>query len=612
MSRPHPGAAGAGRPSVVLGYSGFDGSAEFKRAHFPDLTPAEARLYQGLDAAAALVVDGRLVAAVQQERYSGVKFDHAFPADAIRGCLETVGMSAADIDQVRHGFDYRVAAVLSLGDELSRRRFEEVYRPGRQTSLLHRHIPALSGLRVRPVRHHDAHALTAAVPSGFDDALVVVLDGMGELHAVSVYRWADGTLSRLAALDFRSSLGLFYAVLTLHLGFWPNSDEYKVMAMAASGDAERFAAAMREAVVVRPGGRFDIPLLQHNRDPRSKETFAASRGWLAERGCPAGEGELAQVHFDLAAAAQRRLEDAVFHLVGHWVASTGLRRVAFAGGVALNCVAIGKLAASGLVDGVYVQPAAGDEGTAVGAALVGTDLRCAAEQYPVSTFLGPDVDADRVPSEHSYFTVAVVDPEPVVARLLAQGLVVGWAQGRLEFGPRALGNRSILADPRRREMRERVNAAVKFREGFRPLAPVVKAECGTRYFQLPAGTNMRHMTVAVPVRPERAGEIAAVVHDDGTARVQVVYAAEQPRLWRILDEFERLTGVGVLINTSLNVKGQPTARSASEAFRTFDNSALDALVIGTSLYAKQWAVPDVLAATMPADRVATGMGLPAG
>jgi carbamoyltransferase len=598
MSRPHRREAGAGQPEVVLGYSGFDGSAEFKRAHFPDLTAAEARLCQGLDAAAALVVDGRLVAAVQQERYSSVKFDHAFPADAIRGCLATAGLSAEDIGEVRHGFDYGMAEVLSLGDELSRRRFAEVYHPDRQTTLLHRHLPALSGLRVQPVRHHYAHALTAAVPSGFDDALVVVLDGMGELHAVSVYRWSGGVLTRLAALDFRSSLGLFYAVLTLHLGFWPNSDEYKVMAMAASGDAERFAAAMREAVVLGPGGHFEIPLLQHNRDPRSKETFAASRRWLAEQGCPAREGELTQAHFDLAAAAQRRLEEAVFHLVGHWVARTGLRRVAFAGGVALNCVAIGRLAASDLVDGVYVQPAAGDEGTAVGAALVGTDLLRAAEQYPVSTFLGPDVATDRVPHEQPYRTVEVADPEPVVARLLARGLVIGWAQGRLEFGPRALGNRSILADPRRRETRERVNAAVKFREGFRPLAPIVKSECGTRYFQLPAGTNMRHMTVAVPVRPERAGEIAAVVHDDGTARVQVVYAAEQPRLWRILDEFERLTGVGVLINTSLNIKGQPTARSASEAFRTFDSSALDALVIGTSLYVKEWAVPEVLAATL--------------
>lgn len=585
-------------PDVVLGYSGFDGSAEFKRAHFPDLADGEARLYQGLDAAAALVVDGRLVAAVQQERYSGVKFDHAFPVDAIHGCFDVAGVSAADVGEVRHGFDYGMAEVLSLGDDLSRKRFAQIYRPDQQTDLLRRHVPELSGLRVRAVRHHDAHALTAAVPSGFDEALVVVLDGMGELHAVTVYRWGDGTLTRLAALDFRSSLGLCYAVLTLHLGFWPNSDEYKVMAMAAAGDPERFADTMRQAVVLRANGRFDIPLLSHNRDPRDKETFAASRRWLAGQGCPARDGDLVQVHFDLAAAGQRRLEEVLNHLVGYWVARTGLRHVAFAGGVALNCVAIGKLAASDLVDGVYVQPAAGDEGTAIGAALAGTDLRRAATTYPVSTFLGPEVDSDRVPEGHQYFSVEVPEAEAIAAGLLARGLVVGWAQGRLEFGPRALGNRSILADPRRREMRDRVNAAVKFRESFRPLAPIVKSDLAQRYFHVPPGTNMRHMTVAVAVRTEAVGEIPAVVHDDGTARVQMVYSAEQPRLWRILDEFERHTGVGVLINTSLNVKGQPTARSASEAFRTFDGSRLDVVIIGKWLYAKEWAVADVLAVTM--------------
>jgi carbamoyltransferase len=583
---------------VVLGYSGFDGSAEFKRAGFPGLSPAEDRLFQGLDSAAALVVDDRLVAAVQQERYSGAKFDHRFPAEAIRSCLRTAGLSAADVDEVRHNFDYGPAKVIWQGDDVSRDRYDRVFAPGLQTPLLHRHFPELAGrVGVTAVNHHRAHALTAAVPSGFAEALVVVLDGMGELHAVTVYAWRDGKLTRLAALDFRSSLGLFYALLTLHLGYWPNSDEYKVMALAASGDPGRFAAAMGEAVTLAPEGRFGIPLLQLNRDARGKETFSASREWLTAQGCPPGEGALAQVHLDLAAAAQLRLEEAVFHLVGHWTAKTGLRNVAFAGGVALNCAAIGKLAVSGLVDGLYVQPAAGDEGTAIGAALVGADLREAAASYPPLTFLGPDVDEDAVPAGQPHFTAEVAGgaAETLAARLLARGLVVGWAQGRLEFGPRALGNRSILADPRTRGMRDRVNAAVKFREDFRPLAPAVKAESSRRYFEIPGGANMRHMTVVVRVRPERAEDIAAVVHDDGTARVQEVHRAEHPRFWRVLDEFERLTGVGVLMNTSLNVKGQPTARSASEAYRTFDTSELDVAFIGDRLYAKEEVAAGVLA-----------------
>jgi carbamoyltransferase len=383
------------------------------------------------------------------------------------------------------------------------------------------------------------------------------------------------------------------------LGCWPNSDEYKVMALAASGDPDRFAGSMQRALVLRDQGRFQVPLLELNRDAPSKETFSASRQWLSHSGCPgrSSDSNLLQVHLDLASAAQRRLEQALLHLVAHWVDRTGLRRVALAGGVALNCVAIGKLAASGVVDGIYVQPAAGDEGTAIGAALSAADLVVTATEYPPLTFLGPDVDEDQVPVNQPYFTAAVSEPiaEIIAARLLSQGLIVGWAQDRLEFGPRALGNRSIFADPRRREMRDRVNAAVKFREDFRPLAPAVKADCASRYFHIPPGTNMRHMTVAVPVNTHRASDITAVVHDDCTARVQEVHAAEHPRFWRILHEFERITGIGVLMNTSLNVKGQPTARSASEAYRTFDTSGLDVVFIGDRVYAKDEVVSTVRA-----------------
>ncbi|ADJ45418.1 carbamoyl transferase [Amycolatopsis mediterranei S699] len=593
-------------PKVILGYSGLHGSAEFKAACFPGLDPREARLFQGLDSAAALVVDGELVAAVQQERYSGVKFDHAFPIEAIRSCLRIGGVNLAAVDAVAHNFDYARFAVFSRGDDLSRRRYEEVYAPGRQTELLHRFLPELAGHEVVQVPHHRAHALTAAIPSGFGEALVVVLDGMGELHAVSVYAWRHGTLERLACLDFRSSLGLFYGLVTMHLGYWPNSDEYKVMALAATGDRQRYRAALAEALVCGPDGRVEVPVLGWNRDARSRETFAGSRAWLGERVCPerrAGE-PLTQAHHDFAAAAQYRLEEAINHLVGHWVRHTGLRRVAFAGGVALNCSAIGKLAGSDLVDAVFVQPAAGDEGTAVGAAL---SLAVPRASYPAMTYLGPDVSEDGPPAGQPHWSTRV-EPgigEVAVARLLAAGYIVGWAQGRLEFGPRALGNRSILADPRTRQARDRVNAAVKFREEFRPLAPAVKAESADRYFVLPPATDLRHMTVAVGVHGPKRAEIPAVVHDDGTARVQVVHRRDAPRFWRILDEFERLSGVPVLVNTSLNVKGQPTARAGAEAFHTFTTSELDAIVIGERLYAKPGVVTAAANAVAAAELAAS-------
>ncbi|GAB3981060.1 carbamoyltransferase C-terminal domain-containing protein [Plantactinospora veratri] len=522
----------AERPRVVLGYSGLHGSAELKAASFAGLDEREARLFQGLDSAAALVVDGALVAAVQQERYSGRKFDHAFPVDAMRSCLRLAGLDFSDVDAVAHNFDHTRFEIFAQGEPYALRRYTEVLAPQRQTELLRRFVPELSGHRVRPVPHHQAHALTAAIPAGFDEALVVVLDGMGELHAVSVYAWRGGALHRLATLDYRSSLGLFYALVTMFTGYWPNSDEYKVMALAALGDPERYRSAMAEAVTLGPDGRFDVPVLRHNRDPRSRETFAGSRAWLAGRVCPErGPGEvLSQSHIDLATAAQERLEQAIFHLVGHWVRRTGLRRVAFAGGVALNCAAIGKLGYSGLVDAIYVQPAAGDEGTAVGAALAVAAPAAEVVDYPAMTYLGPEVTEDGPPADQPYWSVRVGPgvAEQVVARLLTKGHIVGWAQGRLEFGPRALGNRSILADPRDRGARERVNAAVKFREEFRPLAPAVKAESASRFFAVPAGTNLRHMTVAVAVHPHARPVIPAVVHDDGTARVQAVFAAENP------------------------------------------------------------------------------------
>jgi carbamoyltransferase len=576
---------------VVLGYSGLDGSKELKLRHFPGLDEREQRLFQGLDSAAALLVDGELVAAVQQERFSGEKFDHAFPVDAIRYCLYAAGVEPGEVDVVAHNFDYSRLRILSAGDAYARTRYEQVYAPARQTELLHRFCPEFApGLEVRPVDHHRAHALSAAIPSGFDEALIVVADGMGEVNAITIHEWRNGQLRRLAALDFRSSLGLFYSLLTMHLGFWPNSDEYKVMALAAGGDPDRFGPVMESAVAFGPDGHITAPILALNRDQRSKETFSASRAWLSRAGCAGRDagGPLTPLHRDIAAAAQRRVEDALFHLVRHWAGRTGLSRVAFAGGVALNCVAIGKLAASGLTEAIYVQPAAGDEGTAVGSALAFADPAAAAATYPALTFLGPDVTRTPAPVSHPYWSAPVPAEAAAraAARLLAGGHIVGWARDRLEFGPRALGNRSILADPRRPETRDRVNAAVKFREGFRPLAPAVKAEAADRYFDIPAGANVRHMTVAVPARATRRSDIAAVVHDDGTSRVQVVLAAEHPVFWSILDHFERLTGVPVLMNTSLNVKGQPTARDAAEAYVTFDSSHLDVAFIGDVVYAK--------------------------
>ena len=570
---------------VVLGYSGLDGSAEYLgRRH--DLTQAERRYFQGMDAAAALFIDGRLVAAVQEERFSGTKFDHRFPLEAMTWCMRFTGISETDVDAVAHGFDFGPYRRMFAATEAGADRFRSVYAPDVQQALLSRHFPLLAKkVTVQSVRHHHAHAYSAVHGSGYDECLAVVMDGMGEMESISVYRWTRaGGLEQLASYDYRSSLGLFYSLVTTHLGFQPNSDEYRVMALAALGDPQRYASVMAAAVQLLPRGRLRVRMLDSAVDDPHREQYRRGRVWLAEQTFPARESSdaLADAAADLAASAQQRLEHAIAHVLTFWMAETGLTRIAMAGGVALNCVAIGRSFDWG-VSQLYVQPAAGDEGTALGAGLAVMD-QANAEVLPAMPYLGPEIHA--VPGAADLRR----DPWRALVRdaaaNLERGAIVGWAQGRLEFGPRALGNRSILADPRRASTRERVNSAVKFREGFRPLAPVVLAERADEYFDLPAGATTSHMTAAFHVRPQKRDAVPAVVHTDGTARVQVVDRAHAPLLAALLDEFDRVAGVPVLVNTSLNVKGQPMAALISDAVWTFENSAMDVLYAGDRVLAK--------------------------
>jgi len=589
------------KEEVVLGYSGLDGSAEYL-ANLGVADGAERRIFQGMDAAAAIFVNGVLRAAVQQERFSGVKFDHQFPADAMRWCLSAAAVAPQDVDAVAHGFAFGPYERLYSASERSAQRYKAVYSPQRQQSLLQRFFPAIADrVAVQGVRHHCAHALSAAVASGFDECLAIVVDGMGETDAVSVFRWTGGRLTRLMALDFRSSLGLFYSLITMHLGFSPNSDEYQVMALAAYGDQARYAEVMRDAVRLDPGGRLSVPLVRSLKADEHRELYRSGRRWLAEQTFPAVTGDAGgdPLHADLAAAAQRRLEEAISHVVLHWVRETGLRQVALAGGVALNCVANGMLCRHG-VESLYVQPAAGDEGTAIGAALHVLCQRSATISMAPMPFWGPEIgdSADRSKEKEWVRLPSRKSAVAAASKLLATGAIVGWAQERLEFGPRALGNRSILADPRNPSMRNRVNSAVKFRQEFRPLAPAVLAEHADEYFEIPVGADMRHMTVAVPVRMAKRHLIPAVVHVDGTARVQVVHRSSAPRFWSLLKSFHDRTGVPVLLNTSLNVRGQPIACNRADAVRVFGSSALDALVVGSDVLLRE-AWQDLLARTLP-------------
>ncbi|MEV0561448.1 carbamoyltransferase C-terminal domain-containing protein [Dactylosporangium sp. NPDC050588] len=581
---------------MVLGYSGLHDSADYLAAK-PGLVGHEGRIFQGMDSAAALFVDGHLVAAVQEERFTGNKYENRYPAAAMRWCLQEAGIQPRDVDAVAHGFAFGPYRRLMESSVSGAERYAAVYSPKRQQQLLGQHFPELlDRVQVTGIRHHRAHALSAAVGSGFDDCLAVVMDGMGETDSVSVYRWRGGRLDHLMALDMRSSLGLYYSLVTMHLGFQPNSDEHRVMALAAYGDPERFADVMADAVTLLGDGRILVPLLNSARDDPFREQYRAGRRWLAERTTPSvpdADGGLGPEHADVAAACQRRLEQSILHVISHWMDRTGARDIAFAGGVALNCVSNGVLLQHG-VERLFVVPASGDEGTAVGAALALLP-ETAQAMVPAFPSYGPDPGVPEGSGRAWISLPSVAAAARAAARLISSGAVVGWAQGRLEFGPRALGNRSILADPRDPAMRTKVNATVKFREDFRPLAPAVLASHAANYFDIPAGADVRHMTVAVPVHVPKRATIPAVVHTDGTARLQAVDHATNPTFAALIEEFFRITGVPVVLNTSLNVKGQPMARDAREALWTFEHSALDALFVGAAVLLRPpWTAEDIL------------------
>lgn len=570
--------------SVVLGYSGLHGSERFRRDWLGERADAaDLRTFQGQDAAAALIVDGSLVAAVQEERFSGRKFDGDLPAQSIEWCLARGGVGTSDVTAIAHNFDFRGLGRLFQSSRLDRALFDTVYSPAAQTQHLRRRFPdLLSRTEVTSVRHHVAHAFSGVSAAAVDEAGVLVVDGLGEVESTSMFRWADGRLSRLRTLGPQSSLGILYSLVTQHLGFIPGGDEYKVMGLAPLGDGRRFAAALSEAIVLTPRG-VEVPVLDWS---DGQHRYLKSFAWLESSTFPRRhpDWELSDRHADLAAAVQRRVTEALVHLVDIVLDLSGSRRLVMAGGVALNCAAVGEIASRRDLETLFVPPAPGDDGTAIGAAVAVAANR-GGTRWPRLPLLGPEPGWTS-PSPTPDGTLNDEPLVALVADLLVRGAIIGWAQGPMEFGPRALGSRSILAAPNSTEIRDRVNLVVKSREAFRPLAPVVLDEAVDDWFEVAPGTNIRHMTAAVPARSCRSAQIAGVVHIDGTARLQSLVRDDQPLLWLVIREFGRRTGVPMLLNTSLNLRGQPIARTGDDAMAVFNGSDLDALVVGHDIWLK--------------------------
>jgi carbamoyltransferase len=523
------------------------------------------------DPAAALVVDGRIVAAAEEERFSRRKHGKppvAFstwelPEQAIAFCLQQAGLAPEDVDVVAYSYDPALAP--SHGDDVTADVWE-----GLRTLFVERAPRFLATLgfdpaAVRFVGHHVAHAASAHLASPYETAAVMVADGRGERASSLLGRYdAAGRLDTLAVQELPHSLGLLYEELTAHLGFRRSSDEYKVMAMASYG-APRHAGQLAELVHATGDGGF-----------RTEPVEWAALAPALPRG---GDGWTAD-HADLAASVQRVVEDVLLDL-GRWLhAQTGERRLTMAGGVALNCVANARLLREGPFEELWVQPAAGDSGTALGAALQAA-VDAGEDVAPMETAaLGREWDDDALAAWLDRAGVVYERPDDIaatVAETLAADGVVAWFQGRSEFGPRALGHRSLLADPRRTANLERLND-VKGREQFRPVAPMVLEEHAQEIF---TGRHPSpHMLFVHDVAAAWRTRIPAVVHVDGTARVQTVSRQDEPLVARMLEAFHALTGVPVVVNTSLNTAGRPMVDDPRDALECFGSAPVDLLAVG--------------------------------
>jgi carbamoyltransferase len=578
----------------ILGLSGFEKSIPFKKEHWPGLDDREYRISQGHDSAAALYVDGELIAAAAEERFSRKKHTGDFPMGAIAYCLSEAGLSLGDIDEIAHGFDYAAYRAAYSLDPISAKLYQEVFSPEAVHAQVNRHLDGYPAKRVRHVNHHLAHAASAYVCSGWEECLVVVVDGMGELQSATIYHAHHGKLDKLCEISARDSIGILYSVVTLHLGFDFNADEYKIMGLAPYGDSDRYRDFFEQAVQFCEDGTIKIPLLRLNQSRDERENYLATRKYLSEnlveKRVP--DSEITDAHRDVSAALQECLDRVMLHICGRFGQHTGLRKLALAGGVALNCTANGRLLQSGLFDDIFIQPAAADDGSALGAAAFQAMQNGEARNRRIpAPFLGPAHSQSKIEEALTAFAdrieivrfASLAEACVEAARLIADGRVLGWYRGRMEFGPRALGHRSILADPGRPEMRDRINAMVKMREAFRPFAPAATVGQAHKWFEIAPQTELPYMITTVDVRREHRSKLPAITHVNGSARLQTVSPKDNYAFHKLLEDVGKTTGREMVLNTSFNVKGQPIVNTPREAIETFLGTGIEILFLEDTL-----------------------------
>ncbi len=584
------------------------------------------------DSAAALVVDGRIVAAAQEERFTRKKHDAHFPTRAAAYCLKEAGLTPADVDHVAFydkpltKFERLLETYLAFAPRGLRSFCQAIPVWLKEKLFLPRSIAkGLGGKPKSPLvflDHHESHAASAFFPSPFDEAAILTLDGVGEWSTTCFGVGRGNRIELTDHLSFPHSLGLLYSAFTYYCGFKVNSGEYKLMGLAPYGQPIYKDVILEKLIDLKPDGSLWLNMDYFN---FCHGLTMTGRGFHQLFGGPPRQPEsrLLQLHMDLAASIQAVTEEAMLRMARHIHAVTKMKHLVLAGGVALNCVANGKLLREGPFEDLWIQPAAGDAGGALGAALfvwhqlLGKQRHPAGRDAQQGSLLGPGFSGDEVERvlRESEVPCQRFDTEAELvqetARLLADEKVVGWFRGRMEFGPRSLGARSILGDPRSARMQATMNVKIKMRESFRPFAPVVLREHVHEWFEMKRGQESPYMLLVAPVREHHRtplsawdqdvmsddpdlchrvnvvrSDVPAITHVDYSARVQTVDAERNPCFHRLMQAFHRLTGCPMLVNTSFNVRGEPIVCTPRDALRCFLATDMDALVLEDCLILK--------------------------
>jgi carbamoyltransferase len=551
------------------------------------------------DAAAALFQDGQLIAAAEEERFSRKKHDPSFPIQAIRYCLREAGISSQDLDYIgfyekpMRKFERAMHTFQNTYPHASRAFTERVPRlfheELRIEEIIREQIPTRAEILF--LEHHISHAASAFLVSPFDEAAILTIDGVGEWATTGLGQGRGNDIHLFQEIHYPHSLGLLYSALTAFLGFQPNSDEYKVMGLASYGRPTRMDD-LRQLITVHDDGSYSLHMDYFSFHYATDRSYSDKLiGLLGPPRAP--EGPVEQRHKDIAASLQKLLEETLLRIFQYLHKRTGSRNICLAGGVALNGVANWRVFQQSGFENIYIQPASSDSGGALGAAafISHTVLGTPRSRPMDHALLGPAFTNEEVErflktTGAPYRRLNEKELVEETARLIHRGAIVGWFQGRMEYGPRALGNRSILATPCDPEMKDTLNARVKFREEFRPFAPAVIEEKASDYFQIDRPAPF--MLLVPQVKEGQGDKIPAVTHVDHSARVQTVSANVNPRFHRLISAFEKVSGVPVLINTSFNVRGEPIVCTPQEAYRCFSHTDIDFLVMNDFLVEKAY------------------------